>query len=243
MWQKIEVLNNKIPTLTQTEMLYQYRRTVRRATRWFLRHYNKEKTIQQSIEMYSATFKEMSKNLNKFMAEEDIQQVNANAEKLLKKGVPKEITTRIAQLSTIFSAMDIAEICEQEDRKVIHVASLYYKLGSKLELHWFLGQITKQPVSNHWQALARASFREELDWQQRSLTSVILRCDNSNKIECIDEMIDSWIEANKSALERWSQILAEFKAGHTHEFAKFSVALRELMLLSLTCQRALDIAK
>ena len=243
MWQKIEVLNNKIPTLTQTEMLYQYRRTVRRATRWFLRHYNKDKTIQQSIDMYSATFKEMSKNLNKFMTEEDIQQVNANAEKLLKKGVPKEITTRIAQLSTIFSAMDIAEICEQEDRKVIHVASLYYKLGSKLELHWFLGQITNQPVSNHWQALARASFREELDWQQRSLTSVILRCDNSNKIECIDEMIDSWIEANKSPLGRWSQILAEFKAGHTHEFAKFSVALRELMLLSLNCQRALDIAK
>jgi len=243
LWKKIEQLNNKIPTLTQTEMLFQYRRTVRRATRWFLRHYNKDKSIAQSIEMFSSTFMEMSKNLNKFMADEDIAQVTANEKKLLEKGVPKDITTRIAQLSTIFSAMDIAEICEQENRKVEHVASIYYKLGSKLELHWFLAQITKQPVANHWQALARASFREELDWQQRSLTSVVLRCDRSNKIECIDDMIDSWIESNKQPLERWSHILAEFKAGQNHEFAKFSVALRELMLLSLNCQRILEPVK
>ena len=243
LWKKIEALNNKIATLTQTEMLFQYRRTVRRATRWFLRHYDKDKTIEQSIAMFSKTFKVMSKDLNKFMTDEDIVQVNLNEKKLLDQGVPQNITTRIAQLSTIFSSMDIAEICEQENRKVEHVANLYFKLGSKLELHWFLAQITKQPVANHWQALARASFREELDWQQRSLTSVVLKCDKSNKIECIDAMIDSWIDSNSQPLDRWKHILAEFKIGQTHEFAKFSVALRELMLLSLNCQRILEPAK
>ena len=102
-----------------------------------------------------------------------------------------------------------------------------------MELHWFLDQITSQPVSNHWQALARASFREELDWQQRSLTSVILSgCKASTDV---DEMLEAWFESSAQPLERWQHILAEFRMGKTHEFAKFSVALRELMLLSLHC--------
>jgi len=102
-----------------------------------------------------------------------------------------------------------------------------------------LDQITRQPVGNHWQALARASFREELDWQQRSLTSVVLRCDCSAKAKDLDEMLDSWVDTNAQPLDRWKHILADFKIGQTHEFAKFSVALRELMLLSLNCQRSI----
>ena len=34
-WSSIVALDNKIPAVAQTEMLYQLRRTVRRATRWF----------------------------------------------------------------------------------------------------------------------------------------------------------------------------------------------------------------
>ena len=117
------------------------------------------------------------------------------------------------------------------------VANLYFKLGVRLELHWFLDQITRQPVGNHWQALARASFREELDWQQRSLTSVVLLCECVDTAQDLDKLLETWVETNAQPLDRWNHILADFKVGQTHEFAKFSVALRELMLLSLNCQR------
>ncbi len=236
-WQKIEVLNNKISTAIQTEMLFQYRRTVRRATRWFLRHRNKSLTIEQSIAMFKPTFEIMSKKLNSFIIEGEIDQLKRVEGDLVSAGVPKEVAIRVSQLSTIFSALDIAEIAEEDGRSVELVASLYFKLGVKLELHWFLDQITRQAVGNHWQALARASFREELDWQQRSLTSVVLRCDCTANGKYLDKMLDTWVETNAQPLARWTHILADFKVGQTHEFAKFSVALRELMLLSLNCQR------
>ena len=84
--------------------------------------------------------------------------------------------------------------------------------------------------------MARASFREELDWQQRSLTSVVLRCQCASHFENLEQLLDEWIATNEQPLERWKHILADFKVGQTHDFAKFSVALRELMLLSLNCQ-------
>ncbi|GHF92996.1 NAD-glutamate dehydrogenase [Thalassotalea marina] len=230
-WEQISQLDNKISTMVQTEMLFQYRRTVRRATRWFLRHRNKAMSIEQAIEFYGPIFKTMSENLHKFMIEDEVQMLKRVETDLTKAGVPETIATRISQLSTLFSSMDLAELAEGDKRSVDLVSNLYFKLGARLDLHWFLDQITKQPVSNHWQALARASFREELDWQQRSLTGVILR--NNEDSKDVEELLDCWFEANEQPLERWKHILADFRIGQTHEFAKFSVALRELMLLSL----------
>ena len=101
-------------------------------------------------------------------------------------------------------------------------------------LHWFLDQITNQPVSNHWQALARASYREELDWQQRTLSHVVLNSFEGDEND-VDNQIDQWMASQDLLLQRWKQMLAEFKTSQSHDFAKFSVALRELMLLSHNC--------
>ena len=232
-WIQISDLDNKISTSIQTEMLFQLRRNVRRATRWFLRHRNKSLSIAQSIALYHKTFSVLSTNLTQYMVAEEVAELKNVENDLIKAGAPTAIALRISLLSTLFSVMDLTEISEAENRSIELVTDLYFKLGARLELHWFLDQITSQPVSNHWQALARSSFREELDWQQRSLTSVILRV-NKNTTN-VDEMLDSWFEASAQPLERWLHILAEFRMGQTHEFAKFSVALRELMLLSLHC--------
>ncbi len=233
MWKKIEALDNKIPTAVQTEMLFQIRRTVRRATRWFLRHRNKALDVAESIKFYRSTFIDLTTNLYSYMTEGDCEQLKQAEEDLIKSNVPDDIASYVAKLSSIFSTMDIAELTAEDSRDVSVVATTYFELGARLDLHWFLDQITRQPVANHWQALARSSYREELDWQQRSLTSVILRADCKSKKT--DELLDNWFKENKQSLGRWKHILSEFRIGETHEFAKFSVALRELMLLSLKC--------
>jgi glutamate dehydrogenase len=232
-WKQISDLDNKISTSIQTEMLFQLRRTVRRATRWFLRHRNKSLNIAQSIAFYHETFVELSSNIANFMIEKEAAQIKRVETDLVKAGVPESVALRISLLSTLFSVMDLAEISKSDEVSTELATDLYFKLGARLDLHWFLDQITSQPVNNHWQALARASFREELDWQQRSLTSVILR---GHKAETdVDTMIERWLVESAQPLERWQHILADFRIGKTHEFAKFSVALRELMLLSLHC--------
>ena len=235
MWQQITDLDNKISTMLQTEMLFQMRRTVRRATRWFLRHRNKALNIAQTIAFYRPTFENLSKNLNQLLVADEVKQLQRIESDFTNSGVPKNIAIRISQLSSLFPVMDIADIADVDNRSIELVAGLYFKLGVRLDLHWFLDQITGQAVSNHWQALARASFREELDWQQRSLTQVVLRCNCTADETEIDGILDRWVATNTQALGRWTHILADFRIGQTHEFAKFSVALRELMLLSLNC--------
>ena len=144
-------------------------------------------------------------------------------------------------LSTLFSALDIVEMSKLSGETVINIAELYYKLGAKLELHWFLDQIVLQPVENHWQAFARSAFREELDWQQRGLTLALLDLTDSKKTPV--ERLDSWMLDNAELIERWQTMVADFKSTNAHEFAKFSVALRELLLLVQSCIKMVNLAK
>ncbi|MFT7278868.1 MAG: glutamate dehydrogenase [Pseudoalteromonas distincta] len=233
-WSSISALDNKIPAAVQTEMLYQLRRTVRRATRWFLRHRNKSQTIEQGIEFFAPTFKDLSDNLNTYMIVKENDRIVIEANKLIDAGVPTDIANRIVSLSSLFSVMDLAEVANSSGKSISMVSNTYFKLGARMGLHWFLEQITKQPVANHWQALARSSYREELDWQQRTLSEVVLNSFEGDESD-VDSQIDEWMDSQDLLLQRWKQMLAEFKTSQSHDFAKFSVALRELMLLSHNC--------
>jgi len=227
-------LNGVVDASVQCEMLYTLRRNIRRASRWFSRHRNRSLTIEQTIAFFKPVFDDLKANVHQYMVATEVEGITVKATKLIEAGVPENVAMLVCSMSTLFSALDIAQISDIEKKEVSLVSETYYKLGASIDLHWFLDQISAQPVSNHWQALARAAFREELDWQQRSLSSVVLRtctdaCD-------ADTIIAKWIEENQATLERWNHMLADFKTSQSHEFAKFSVALRELNLLILHCE-------
>lgn len=232
LWEQIEQLDNQIDAIVQLELLDEMRRMLRRTARWFIRHGDKTANIQAAIDKYRAPFEIIAKNLPKYLVESELDYVEQRTEKLKALNVPAQYAYRLASLSNMFPSMDLVQIAECEKRPVDVVARLYFQLGSQFELHWFLEQINLQNVSNHWQALARASYREELDWQQRALTTVLLN--NAPESKDADNILAAWVEQNKDKLDRWYHMMTEFKTSDNHEFAKFSVALRELMLLSIS---------
>ena len=231
-WQWVIEHDNRASASIQAEMLLNLRRTARRATRWFLRHRNRNMSIRDTIDFYRPAFENIDSNMQHYLVADEVEALAGQAQQLVDKGVDALLANTVVRLSTQFSALDIAQIAELQQRDIDIVSDIYFNLGARLELHWFLEQITEQPVANHWQALARASFREELDWQQRALTLAILRYCKSG---CdANSMIDMWVEDHRQAVERWLHMLSEFRTSAVHEYAKFSVALRELMLLSHT---------
>ena len=230
LWERIEQLDNVIPAQLQLKMLDEARRIMRRASRWYIRHGNKTQSIEEAIASYRGTFDILSKNLQNYLVESETTQLENATQKYIDNGVPEDIAYQVASFSNMFSSFDLAQIVEADKHDTDVVAKLYYQLGSRLELHWFLDQINNQAVSNHWQALARASYREELDWQQRSIAANLLA--SREDVSSADQILDEWIESNQVLLKRWYHMMSEFKTSTTHEFAKFSVALRELMLLS-----------
>jgi len=240
-WKQIESLDHSVPAAVKNHMFYQTQRMIRRCTRWFLRHRRKNLAINDGIDFFKSGVAALQKDIKNALDKSEIATIQEGIEQWVEQGVPKNLAEKVSYLSTMFSALDIVEMSKLTGLKVSLVGEVYYKLGAKLELHWFLEQITAQPVDNHWQAFARATFREELDWQQRSLTVAVLHM--SDKSANAEERIIAWIIQNDALLARWQQMVADFRASSRHEFAKFSVALRELLILVQSSIRAAAIAR
>ncbi|KEY90673.1 NAD-specific glutamate dehydrogenase [Candidatus Photodesmus katoptron] len=237
---EIRQLDNIANTKTQYDIISYIRRTLRGLSRWLLRnHAGGEKSVKEIISLYQVDIQIITKNLDKILVAHEVDEHNITAKLWIEKGISEKLANYIARLSSLYSVLDISTIARQKGTDIQQTAKLYYYLGNKLSLHWFLKQINNQAVDNNWQDLAKAAFREDLNWQQRQLTRQVLSCKCKSEIENFDAIrtLDKWLETNKLSLNRWKNVLNEFKVGSVHEFAKFSVALRELMLLNLICTK------
>lgn len=229
-------LDNVATAQAQYEIMFYVRRALRRIARWLLRNRSGKCTVGELITIYKQDVNVITETLDTMLVESEVEEHNELAQGWIEKGgVEEKLAHQVARLSSLQSALDISSVASETGKTVEQASKLYFNLGDRLSLHWFLKQINSQAVDNNWQALARAAFREDLDWQQRQLTAQVLTCGCSTEELDVMAALEDWIETNEQSLHRWESILNEFKVGSVHEFAKFSVALRELVLLNLNC--------
>ncbi|EIA0805169.1 NAD-glutamate dehydrogenase [Vibrio vulnificus] len=228
-------LDNVAGADAQYEIMFHVRRMLRRVARWLLRNRSGKNTVSELIAKYQADVDVITHSLDNMLVVSEVEEHDELAESWICRGVEAKLASRVSRLTSLQSALDISSVARETNKTVEEAAKLYFNLGDRLSLHWFLKQINGQAVDNNWQALARAAFREDLDWQQRLLTAQVLNCMQSENKGDVMEALETWMERNETSLHRWESILNEFKVGSVHEFAKFSVALRELVLLNLNC--------
>ena len=145
--------------------------------------------------------------------------------------MPEDVSALAAGTSSLFSALGIIEASHQTKRPVERVAEAYFCVGETLSLNWFLEQINNLEVSSHWQALAREAFRDDMDWQLRSLTVSVLNTEENGDIPMAD-LMERWKTAHPNLVKRWQKMLDELRASDKAEYAMYSVALRELLDLA-----------
>ncbi|MDX1633355.1 MAG: NAD-glutamate dehydrogenase [Marinobacter sp.] len=231
-WNRIEALDYEVPAQLQIRLMNDLMRLIRRSVRWLLRNRRSELNIQSHMDRFCNSIGKITANLPDYLGEQAVAEWQKQHQGLRDQGVPEELANVLAGTSYLYSALGIIEAQEASGVSLKTVANLYYSLGEKLELNWFANAIAKLQPSSHWQALARESFREDLDWQQRALTSGVLRLAGShgNVIECVD----NWMDYYQPMVIRWKSMLAELRSVREPEYAMFSVALRELLDLAQT---------
>ena len=86
--------------------------------------------------------------------------------------------------------------------------------------------------------MARDSYLEDLEWQQRTLAIGALRYleKDRNLLHCIQR----WSDREERLLERWRQMIVELQAVTVPDFAMLAVANRELLDLAQSTARADD---
>ncbi|MGB2080061.1 MAG: NAD-glutamate dehydrogenase domain-containing protein, partial [Vibrio sp.] len=195
----IRELDNHVASDVQYELLVEVRRMIRRGSRWLLRNQALSSDLAGVIARYQADARWVAEHLDELLVDSEIQEHQEQAQVWIDAGVTVSLAQRLSKLSSLYSAFDIKQVAETANVSIEVAAKLYFALGSRLSLHWFLKQINQQSVDNHWQALARASFREDLDWQQRQLTTLVLQCGDVKVPQDVSHGLELWISKNKVA--------------------------------------------
>lgn len=226
----VEALNLIVPSDIQNGLLHDMNRLVRRGTRWFLRHRVGDMKVDESVNQFKPKVSIVRKCIQNSTYVSENQYMQSYAQELIEAGVPREIAINAAQMSAMFSALDIVDASILHDLPIESVISTYYAIGRQLELEWFREQVKRHPVTTHWDALARAAIRDDLDRQQRVITIAIMLMPSD--VDEVDAKIEAWLARHDIFVDRWRHMISDLKALKNKDFTMFSVALRELMELA-----------
>jgi glutamate dehydrogenase len=154
----------------------------------------------------------------------------ADAQKMIDVGVPESLAKRIAAADLMYTSLGVVAVAQSLKRDSLAVANGYFRVGESLGLELFSRQVNSLKVMTHWQAMARESFRDDLEWQQRRITQgLFIQMTETDQLETT---VDRWLEDNKILVDRWLRMMNEIRAVSEPEFSMYSVAIRELLDLS-----------
>ncbi|MCP5334277.1 MAG: NAD-glutamate dehydrogenase [Oceanospirillaceae bacterium] len=228
-WQQIETLDYKIPSAVQESMMASLMRLVRRGSRWFLRNRRRELKVADEVAYFQKRALDISKTLMDRLSGSAKEAWQQRFDELTAAGVPETLARSIAGCNQMYAALSIIEAAENTKQPLADVAQCYFRIGCELDLEWFQEQLHKLVVQNHWQALARETYRDDLDWQQRTITESVLLSFSGADME---QRIAQWLEKNDVMIKRWRRTVEELRESVGGDFAMYSVALRELLDLA-----------
>ncbi|MCG8668947.1 MAG: NAD-glutamate dehydrogenase [Pseudomonadales bacterium] len=231
-WDQIEALDYKVVTEGQMEMMRVLIRMIRRATRWLLRNNRCGVNVEEMVTRYQPGIKAVTDSLPSVLRGPRREVWEKRHNNYVESGVPSTLATFISGADSMQSALGIVQAAEITQKPVQEVATTYFEVGNRLDLYWFTQEINDLNIENHWQALAREAYRDDLEWQQRTLAVGVLQM-QMDAIN-LEERIETWAKKHEELISRWRSMVGEFRATDTKEFSMYGVALRELMDIAQT---------
>lgn len=224
-FRQVESLDYDVAAETQLALMDELMRLGRRASRWFLRNRRQTLDAARDVAHFGPQVATLGIKLDKLLQGAARAQWQERHRAFAEAGVPELLARMVAASNHLYMLLPILEVAEQTGNEPLQVARAFFAIGSALDLDGYLEQVTHLAVSSHWQALARESFRDELDASQREITLSLLSAPGEGD-PC--HRLESWLQQRRPLLKRWEAILGELRNGTDDDYALHAVASREL---------------
>ncbi|WP_194916885.1 NAD-glutamate dehydrogenase [Catenulispora rubra] len=222
----VEDLDNKVSAAVQTAMRMEVRRLTQRASRWFLQNRRHPLDIPAQIEQLREGVRDIAAHLPKLLKGPHLTRYQEHREDLIIAGVPGELASAVAGMSSIFGALDIVETARATGKPVLDVADVYFDLADRMGIATIQQKIVDLPRRDRWQTMARAALRDELYASHAGLTAALLA--SGAEDDTPEQRYEAWLDKDRAAVERSRTVLEEIMATETYDLATLSVAMRTI---------------
>ncbi|MGH1484930.1 MAG: NAD-glutamate dehydrogenase [Cellvibrionaceae bacterium] len=231
-WSAIEALDYKVSSDLQYHMMLRVSRLVRRASRWLVKNHRSQLDVANLIKLYESSIQDLRKKLPSILPEPLREQWQVAKEELVSMGAPDALAGTLASCEYLYDFLGVISASNSLSKDINIVASGFFALAEKLDLDDFSDHLeNRMPTTTHWQAMARESLRDDLEWQQRQLTQNMLSHTDCNE-ENVQETVESWLAEQELLTARWKNMVLELNNHNDGDTSILSIAIRELSDLS-----------
>jgi glutamate dehydrogenase len=224
----VEVLDNQIPTESQTEVYLEIRRLLDRAVRWLVSNRRLPIDVPGEIARLRPGISRLLGELDTLFRGREREALHANTVQLRELGLPDELAELTTRIMYGFGLLDIVEVASQTGRDVKEVATVYYVLSERFRIDDLLSKISDLPREDRWQTLARMALRYDLYAALAALTAEVLN--GTAPSEDAEARVDEWEQSNATSIARTRNAIGEFGES-PGDLAALSVLLRQIRTL------------
>lgn len=224
MWARIRAADATTSVRDLLEL--ETKRTLDRASRWFLSNRPQPIAVGAEINRYCRGVQELAPKVPGWLRGHHVSTLTDQSAELIARGAPTDLATEVFGLLNLFPLLDIVDIADITDRDGDEVGALYYALNEHLKIDWLLEAVSHLERGDRWHSLARLALRDDMYASLRSLTLDVLSAGDPE--ESADEKIAYWESKNQSRLGRARAALSELFESGTHDLATLSVAARQV---------------
>jgi glutamate dehydrogenase len=236
-WSSVCSLDGVLADAHQNELLLEADRAVERAARWLLRnrplpldHIAAGNAFRSTIASLGAVLDTLSNAVGSdLLPGSDAETLRNRLARFASLGVSPELARQAAYFEFITSLLDIAELSTKSARPLDVVASVYLTLDDQLRIGEIRRRILALPRDDRWDALARASMRDDLAAEHLALTSAALQTPTAPAAPT--DPTTTWITTHAPAITRHLALVTETAQTTTNPLASLSVVLRQLRTL------------
>jgi glutamate dehydrogenase len=219
LWDQIDVLDGRVASSLQLDLLCKLIAIAQRASRWILRARFKNSDLPTLMARYQPGARELRANLRAWLPAQALASWEQASLQLAQAGVAEDLARDLTALEFIFPALDLVDLTTARDNATLaQVAQTYFGVDDALRLSAWRAQINRLPTTSLWQTQARGSARDDVYAIASQITLTVL-----SRFGGVGE----WSAGNASAIERLCQLLETIN-GQAPDLAPISVALREL---------------
>jgi glutamate dehydrogenase len=225
-WKSIERLDYTVPASLQTQMWLELKQLLERATLWLLRNEGRLE-LATSVAEYRPRIMALAQKLDQILPLSTMAMLQAKESENLRKGIPADLARRMASLSILTSALDVARIARKTQRDIEHVGRVYFGLGARFDLDRLRESASSIAAETPWQKTAVRSVVEDLYAYQSMLTSRVLA-----ETDSAPNPIETWLASRSSLVARADQLTTELRSAPTVDLAMLTVATHQLRSLT-----------
>jgi glutamate dehydrogenase len=209
-----------------TDLRLELRRMVERAARWLLHNRRSPLDIKAAVAEFQGPVAAIRANLGNLLTTAQSKVAGERYDTWVAQGAPLELASDMAPAGYAHFALGIAQTAKRLGVDPVRTAAVHAELCAALSLDAMDSQVYWLPRKMRWDAMARASLRDELLAAQAELTAQAIGEIGVDRISDPQSLVAEWIAVSPGVAER-AKMLREICAEPT-DLARMSVGIGQI---------------